>query len=101
MGQAHRCRGETGVPGTEEHGSATKAKVGGQFLEVGEARLWWLGRNRGALMKAWGATWEGWGTEPELGEQVWGAKALARPGLGRGAMRVERLRGIAKDMPAD
>lgn len=52
-------------------------------------------------MKAWGATWEGWGTEPELGEQVWGAKALARPGLGRGAMRVERLRGIAKDMPAD
>lgn len=31
-------------------------------------------------MKAWGATREGWGTEPKLGEQVWSAKALARPG---------------------
>lgn len=40
---------------------------------------------------------KGWGTEPALGEPVWGTKASARPELRRGAVRAEGLCGTGED----
>lgn len=82
-----------GVPGIGEHGTAPqRPRLGGGSGGWGGQTVVALEKQRSANKGVGVPHGKGWGAEPKLGEQVWGA----RPGLGRGAVRAERLRGTAK-----